>query len=188
MRDSIPVRVPAPSLNCPMSSQTLFALKRLRPRDHRQRREYRRRAEAQRRGTAQTAPSRTSALPAKPMRGPSSAASSRCSPSSPAPSWRSREASGAPRSSRRRRIGPSGIRHSGSAPKWGLSSRRAQAGGGSDGNTTSRYTATLDGMGAVCDARHARHEHLHIGKTLERTALLTLLLMSEPADAAGAGA
>jgi glutamate carboxypeptidase len=70
----------------------------------------------------------------------------------------------------------------------GLDLQEAQAGGGSDGNTTSRYTATLDGMGAVGDGAHARHEHLHIGKTLERTALLTMMLMSEPADSDGAGA
>jgi len=70
----------------------------------------------------------------------------------------------------------------------GLDLQEAQAGGGSDGNTTSLFTATLDGMGAVGDGAHARHEHLQIGKTLERTALLALLLMSEPADAAGVGA
>jgi glutamate carboxypeptidase len=73
----------------------------------------------------------------------------------------------------------------------GLALEDGLAGGGSDGNTTSLYTATLDGLGAVGDGAHARHEHLCIGKTLERTALLTLLLMSDdvatgaPVEAAG---
>ena len=38
------------------------------------------------------------------------------------------------------------------------------------------YTATIDGLGPVGDGAHAVHEHLLIDKTLERTALLTLLL------------
>ena len=63
----------------------------------------------------------------------------------------------------------------------------AQAGGGSDGNTTSRYTATLDGLGAVGDGAHARHEHLRIGATLERAALLAMLLMQAPLDGATPG-
>ncbi|MDJ0654725.1 MAG: M20 family metallopeptidase [Xanthomonadales bacterium] len=54
----------------------------------------------------------------------------------------------------------------------------ATAGGGSDGNTTSQYTATLDGLGAVGDGAHAHHEFLYIDKTLERTALLALLILS----------
>lgn len=56
----------------------------------------------------------------------------------------------------------------------------ALAGGGSDGNTTSLYTATLDGLGAVGDGAHASHEHLLIRPSLERAALLSLLLMSDP--------
>ncbi len=63
----------------------------------------------------------------------------------------------------------------------GLDLEQAQAGGGSDGNTTSMYTATLDGLGAVGDGAHAEHEHLNIDATLERVALLAMLLMSEPA-------
>jgi glutamate carboxypeptidase len=69
----------------------------------------------------------------------------------------------------------------------GVELEEAQAGGGSDGNTTSLYTATLDGLGAVGDGAHARHEHLRIGKTLERAALLTMLLMEAPLDGAGPG-
>jgi glutamate carboxypeptidase len=60
----------------------------------------------------------------------------------------------------------------------GLELEEGLAGGGSDGNFTSLYTATLDGMGAVGDGAHARHEHLHLGQTLERAALLTLLLLA----------
>ena len=65
----------------------------------------------------------------------------------------------------------------------GLELRPARAGGGSDGNTTSQYTATLDGLGPVGDGAHAEHEHLYIDKTLERAALLTLLLLSPPTEA-----
>jgi glutamate carboxypeptidase len=54
------------------------------------------------------------------------------------------------------------------------------AGGGSDGNTTSLYTATLDGLGPVGDGAHAHHEHLDLGRTIERTALLALLLLAAP--------
>jgi glutamate carboxypeptidase len=61
----------------------------------------------------------------------------------------------------------------------GLELEEALAGGGSDGNTTSLYTSTLDGMGPVGDGAHAHHEHLRIGKTLERAALLTMLLMAD---------
>jgi glutamate carboxypeptidase len=61
----------------------------------------------------------------------------------------------------------------------GLELKQGLAGGGSDGNTTSLYTSTLDGMGPVGDGAHARHEHLHIGKTLERAALLSMLLIAD---------
>ena len=64
-----------------------------------------------------------------------------------------------------------------SARKLGLKLQEARAGGGSDGNTTSQYTATLDGLGPVGDGAHAEHEFLYIDRTLERTALLTLLLL-----------
>jgi glutamate carboxypeptidase len=62
----------------------------------------------------------------------------------------------------------------------GLQMEEGLAGGGSDGNFTSLYTATLDGMGAVGDGAHARHEHLRLGRTIEHAALLTLLLMAPP--------
>ena len=60
---------------------------------------------------------------------------------------------------------------------------RARVGGGSDGNTTSQYTATLDGLGPVGHGAHAEHEFLYIDKTLERVALLALLLLTPPAKA-----
>lgn len=54
----------------------------------------------------------------------------------------------------------------------------ATAGGGSDGNTTSLFTATLDGLGTVGDGAHARHEFIFKEKLFERTTLLALLLAS----------
>ncbi len=63
----------------------------------------------------------------------------------------------------------------------GLELKNARAGGGSDGNTTSQYTATLDGLGSVGDGAHAEHEFLYVDKALERTALLAMLLLA-PAD------
>lgn len=64
----------------------------------------------------------------------------------------------------------------------GLELHQARAGGGSDGNTASQYTATLDGLGAVGDGAHAVHEHLLIDETLQRIALLTLLLIAPPME------
>jgi glutamate carboxypeptidase len=62
--------------------------------------------------------------------------------------------------------------------KLGLELHHAMAGGGSDGNTTSQYTATLDGLGPVGGGAHAKHEFLYIDKTLERAALLTMLMLA----------
>jgi glutamate carboxypeptidase len=59
------------------------------------------------------------------------------------------------------------------------------AGGGSDGSTASLYTATLDGLGPVGDGAHAAHEYLEIGPTLDRAALLALLLLAPPAHDRG---
>lgn len=56
------------------------------------------------------------------------------------------------------------------------------AGGASDGNITSAFTATLDGLGAVGDGAHAHHEHIRIDETLQRCTLLTLLLLEPPLD------
>ena len=60
----------------------------------------------------------------------------------------------------------------------GLKLEEATAGGGSDGNTTSLYTATLDGLGTTGDGAHAEHEFILSDKLIERTALLTMLLLA----------
>jgi glutamate carboxypeptidase len=67
----------------------------------------------------------------------------------------------------------------------GIDLHHAHAGGGSDGNTTSQFTATVDGLGPVGAGAHAMHEHLLVDKTLERAALLALLLTA-PAMNSGA--
>lgn len=59
----------------------------------------------------------------------------------------------------------------------GLELDHAMAGGGSDGNTTSLHTATLDGLGCVGDGAHADHEHIVIDATLDRCALLARMLL-----------
>ncbi|MDH5758267.1 MAG: M20/M25/M40 family metallo-hydrolase [Gemmatimonadota bacterium] len=59
----------------------------------------------------------------------------------------------------------------------GITLQEAVAGGGSDGNTTSLFTATLDGLGAAGDGAHAAHEFLYVDSLVERTALLAELLM-----------
>lgn len=63
--------------------------------------------------------------------------------------------------------------------KLGLQLEDATVGGGSDANTTSLYTATLDGLGTPGDGAHAHHEFIFHKKLKERTALLVLLLTSE---------
>ena len=68
------------------------------------------------------------------------------------------------------------------ADRLGIELSRAKVGGGSDGNTTSQYTATLDGLGPVGHGAHAKHEFLYIDRTLERAALLTMLLLAPPSE------
>ncbi|MDF0715410.1 M20 family metallopeptidase [Muricauda sp. 334s03] len=60
----------------------------------------------------------------------------------------------------------------------GLDLEEATAGGGSDGNTTSLYTATLDGLGTTGDGAHAQHEYILLDEFPVRTALLTLLMLA----------
>ncbi|HKI36631.1 MAG TPA: M20 family metallopeptidase [Gemmataceae bacterium] len=62
--------------------------------------------------------------------------------------------------------------------RLGLELDQAAVGGASDGNTTSQYTATLDGLGAVGDGAHAAHEQVLIPQLVERCALLVLLLLA----------
>ena len=68
--------------------------------------------------------------------------------------------------------------------EMGLELEQAMAGGGSDGNTTSLFTATLDGLGCVGDGAHADHEHIVIDPSLDRCALLARLMLS-PAEGIG---
>ena len=66
------------------------------------------------------------------------------------------------------------------AAELDLELEQGVAGGGSDGNTTSLYTATLDGMGAVGDGAHASHEFVYLDLLPVRCALLTQLLLAPP--------
>lgn len=62
--------------------------------------------------------------------------------------------------------------------RLGLELDQAAVGGASDGNTTSQYTATLDGLGPVGDGAHASHEQALIPQLMERCVLLVLLLLA----------
>lgn len=67
--------------------------------------------------------------------------------------------------------------------RLGLELDQAAVGGASDGNTTSQFTATLDGLGAVGDGAHAAHEQVSIPQMVERCALLVLLLLAPVREA-----
>jgi glutamate carboxypeptidase len=69
------------------------------------------------------------------------------------------------------------------ARQLGLALGHGTAGGASDGNTTSRTTATLDGLGAVGGGAHSLDEHVELARMPERAALLALLLLA-PVEAA----
>lgn len=58
----------------------------------------------------------------------------------------------------------------------GLELEDGRSGGGSDGNITSLYTPTLDGLGPVGDGAHASHEHVLVDSLPRRAALLATLL------------
>ena len=66
--------------------------------------------------------------------------------------------------------------------RMGLELAEGLSGGGSDGNITSLYAATVDGLGGVGDGAHAHHEYVRIDKLLERTALLALILLLPSLD------
>jgi glutamate carboxypeptidase len=74
------------------------------------------------------------------------------------------------------------------AGELGLPLAEGSVGGGSDGNITSRYTATLDGLGAVGDGAHADHEFVYVDRLPERAALLALLLLAPLPATVGEGA
>ena len=61
--------------------------------------------------------------------------------------------------------------------KLDLDLREGMSGGASDGNFTSMYSPTIDGLGAVGEGAHAYHEKIFLDETLGRAALLTLLLL-----------
>ncbi len=50
-------------------------------------------------------------------------------------------------------------------------------GGVSDGNFSNLYSPTIDGLGAVGEGAHAYHEKIYLEETLNRAALLTMLLL-----------
>ena len=63
------------------------------------------------------------------------------------------------------------------AAELGFALEEASTGGASDGNFTSALgIPTLDGMGAVGEGAHARHESILIEHLAPRTALLAGLL------------
>jgi glutamate carboxypeptidase len=63
------------------------------------------------------------------------------------------------------------------AGELGIELGEGTAGGASDGNFTSLYAPTLDGLGAVGAGAHAAHEHVELARMPERAALLALLLL-----------
>jgi glutamate carboxypeptidase len=63
------------------------------------------------------------------------------------------------------------------ANEIGFEIEDGMAGGGSDGNSTSLFTPTLDGLGAVGDGAHAINEHILVDHLAERAALLARLLL-----------
>lgn len=65
------------------------------------------------------------------------------------------------------------------AARLGLPLEHTAVGGASDGNYTSLYTATLDGLGPVGDGAHAADERIVISRLPERAALLALLLLAD---------
>ena len=66
------------------------------------------------------------------------------------------------------------------ASELGIEIESGTAGGSSDGNLTSLYTPTLDGLGAVGDAAHAPGEFIYLDQIVERAALLARLLLAPP--------
>lgn len=64
--------------------------------------------------------------------------------------------------------------------RLGLALEETIAGGASDGNTTSCFTATVDGLGTLGDGAHADHEFVDITTMAERAAMLALVLLEPP--------
>jgi len=69
------------------------------------------------------------------------------------------------------------------ASELGLTLEEAATGGASDGNFTSALgIPTLDGMGAVGEGAHARHESIFLEHLAPRTALLAGMLTTRTRD------
>lgn len=68
----------------------------------------------------------------------------------------------------------------------GLALEEGTSGGASDANLTSRYTATLDGLGPVGGGAHSDHEYVEIEELPRRAAVLALLLTLPPVSGADA--
>ncbi len=66
------------------------------------------------------------------------------------------------------------------AAELGIEIDEGTAGGSSDGNTTSLFTPTLDGLGAVGENAHAVGECVYLDQLVERSALLARLLIDPP--------
>jgi glutamate carboxypeptidase len=66
------------------------------------------------------------------------------------------------------------------AADLGIAIEQETVGGGSDGNTTSLYIPTLDGLGAVGDAAHSPGEFIYLDSLIERAALVAKLLLAPP--------
>ena len=67
----------------------------------------------------------------------------------------------------------------------GLALEEGTSGGASDANITSRFTATLDGLGPVGGGAHSDHEYVEIDELPRRAALLVLLLTLPPVRRGG---
>ena len=66
----------------------------------------------------------------------------------------------------------------------GLDVREGATGGASDGNFTAALgVPTLDGLGAIGDGAHARHEHVEIASLSDRAALAAAILLAIDARA-----
>ena len=64
------------------------------------------------------------------------------------------------------------------AKEMGFVLEETKVGGGSDGNFTAAIVPTLDGLGAVGDGAHARHEFIFVDQLPKRAALLAALLQA----------
>lgn len=66
------------------------------------------------------------------------------------------------------------------AAELGIEIDEGIAGGSSDGNTTSLFAPTLDGLGAIGENAHAAGECVYLDQLVERSALLARLLLEPP--------